>query len=331
MGIIWGLLFSIGSQAQNYHAIEGSPFAGSLGVANNPASILMTPYPWDITVLSLQVKTATNAVTFHHLSFLSPGGTSQYSFDGGNKKRYADFNVNLHLLNIRLALSKKVALAGGINIRSYGAVRTGLANYNDTLRDMNQFFNINEATTYSAYGVSSSWLEGFLTYSRTLWDNEVSRLNGGITLKVMRGISGAFAQLNNATVQRTVSGTQTIYLLNGGNARYGYSSNYDRWFNGRSTTDNLRSFLGKTRNGAALDLGAEYLVKTQAVKNYSDGDDYYDYEWKIGVSILDIGRNTYAFGSQSRGASNPKANVSDSALDVKFGDPGSLAKFNDSL
>jgi hypothetical protein len=147
----------------------------------------------------------------------------------------------------------------------------------------------------------------------------------------MRGISGAFAQLNNATVQRTVSGTQTVYLLNGGNARYGYSSNYDRWFNGRSTTDNLRSFLGKTRNGAALDLGAEYLVKTQAVKNYSDGDDYYDYEWKIGVSILDIGRNTYAFGSQSRGASNPKANVSDSALDVKFGDPGSLAKFNDSL
>lgn len=331
MGIIWGLLFSIGSQAQNYHAIEGSPFAGSLGVANNPASILMTPYPWDITVLSLQVKTATNAVTFHHLSLLSPGGTSQYSFDGGNKKRYADFNVNLHLLNIRLALSKKVALAGGINIRSYGAVRTGLANYNDTLRDMNQFFNINESTTYSAYGVSSSWVEGFLTYSRTLWDNEVSRLNGGITLKVMRGISGAFAQLNNATVQRTVSGTQTIYLLNGGNARYGYSSNYDRWFNGRSTTDNLRSFLGKTRNGAALDLGAEYVVKTQAVKNYYTGDDYYDYEWKIGVSILDIGRNTYAFGSQSRAASNPKANVSDSALDIKFGDPGSLAKFNDSL
>lgn len=330
-GILWGLLFSIGSQAQNYHAIEGSPFAGSLGVANNPASILMTPYPWDITVMSLQLKTATNAVTFHNLSLLSPGGTSQYSWDNGNKKRFADYNFNLHLLNIRLALNKRVALAGGLNIRSYATVRTGVGNYNDTLRDMNQFFDINESTTYSAYGVSSSWVEGFLTYSRTLWDNEVSRLNGGITLKVMRGISGAFAQLNNATVQRTVSGTQTIYLLNAGNARYGYSSNYDRWFNGRSTMDNLSSFLGKTRNGAVIDLGAEYVVKTQAVTNYSDGDAYYDYEWKIGVSLLDIGRNTYTFGSQSRTASNPKSNVSDSALDVKFGNPGSLAQFNDSL
>lgn len=330
LGIILGLLFSISSQAQNYHAIEGSPFAGSLGVANNPASILMTPYPWDITLMSLQLKTATNAITFHHLSLLSPGGTSQYSWDEGNKKRFADVNLNMHLLNIRLALNKKVSVAGGLNIRSYAVIRTGIADYNDTLKDMNQFLSINDPATYSAYGVSSSWLEGFLTYSRTLWDNEVSRLNGGVTLKVMRGISGAFAQLNNASVKRSVSGAQTTYLLNTGDARYGYSSNYDRWFNGRSTTDNLRSFLGKTRNGAAIDLGVEYLVKTQAIKQY-DEDDYYDYDWKIGVSLLDLGWNSYTFGSQSRTAGNPRANVSDSLLDLKFDKPGSLAKFNDSM
>jgi len=330
-GIVLGLLFSISSQAQDYHAIEGSPFAGSLGVANNPASILMTPYPWDITVFSLQLKTSTNAVTFHNLSLLHPGDTTEYSFDGGNKRRFAAYNFNLHLLNVRLALSKKAAVAFGTNIRSYAAIRTGVANYNDSLQNMNQFFDINENTTYNANGVSSSWLEAFVTYSRTLWDNETSRLNAGLTLKTMRGISGAFAQLNSGSVERSVSGARTIYLLNAGNARYGYSSNYDRWKNGRSTMDNLKSFLGKTRNGAALDLGAEYLVKTQAVTNYSDEDTYYDYEWKIGVSLLDIGRNTYAFGNQSRTASNPKSNVSDSALDVKFGDPGTLAKFNDSL
>ena len=331
-GMLLGLLFSINTRAQDYHAIEGSPLAGSLGVANNPASILMAPYPWDITVLSFQLKTATNAITFHNLSLLHPGGTSQYSWDGGNKKRYMDYNFNLHLLNIRLALNKKVALAGGLNLRSYAAVRTGTANYSDSLQDMNQFFNVNENTTYNIQGASSSWIEGFLTYSRTLWDNEVSRLNGGITLKVMRGISGAFAQLNGASVLRSVSGPQTIYLLNAGNARYGYSSNYDRWINGRSTTQNLSSFLGKTRNGAALDLGAEYLIKTQAVTNYSnEAAAYYDYEWKIGVSLLDIGRNTYSFGSQSRAASSPKSNVSDSVLNAKFDNPGSLAGFNDSL
>ncbi|HWK02871.1 MAG TPA: hypothetical protein VNS58_04540 [Puia sp.] len=332
MGILLGLLFSMNTRAQDYHAIEGSPFAGSLGVANNPASILMTPYPWDITVFSLQLKTATNAVTFHNFSYLKPGGASQYSWDGGDKKRYADFNFNLHLLNVRLALSKKTGIAFGANIRGYGVARTGVANYNDSLQNMNQFFNINENTTYNINMASSSWLEAFLTYSRTLWDNETSRLNAGITLKAMRGISGAFTQLNGGSVKRSVSGAQTIYLLNAGNARYGYSSNYDRWHNGQSTTENLGSLLGKTRNGAALDLGVEYLVKTQAVTNYSNEEDaYWDYDWKIGISLLDIGRNTYVFGSQSRTASGPKSDVSDSALNAKFDHVGSLANFNDSL
>jgi len=331
IGIIGGLLFSMNMQAQDYHAIEGSPLAGSLGIANNPASILMTPYPWDITVLSLQLKTATNAITFHNLSLLSPGGASQYSFDGGNKKRYADYNFNLHLLNVRLALSRKAGIAFGANLHSYTSARTGVGNYNDSLQNMNQFFNINGNTVYNANAVSSSWLEVFLTYSRTLWDNDVSRLNAGLTMKGMRGISGALAQLNDASVSRAVAGTQTIYLLNAGNARYGYSSNYDRWKTTQTTFDNMKDFLSKTRNGAALDLGVEYLVKTQAVTNYSDGDTYYDYEWKIGVSLLDIGRNTYGYGNQSRAASNPKSNVSDSALDAKFDNTGSLAEFNDSL
>src|SRR5258708_19860135 len=118
-GVLLGVLFSMNVRAQDYHAIEGSPFAGSLGVANNPASILMTPYPWDITVFSLQLKTATNAVTFHNLSLLSPGGNSQYIWDEGNKKGYANFNFNLHLLNFRLALTKKVALPFVPLIRTY--------------------------------------------------------------------------------------------------------------------------------------------------------------------------------------------------------------------
>src|SRR5258708_12815766 len=131
-GVLLGVLFSMYGRAQDYPAIEGSPFAGSLGVANNPASILMTPYPWDITVFSLQLKTATNAVTFHNLSLLSPGGNSQYSWDEGNKKRYANFNFNLHLLNVRWALRKKVGIALGPNIRASGVPTNSASNYNDS-------------------------------------------------------------------------------------------------------------------------------------------------------------------------------------------------------
>jgi hypothetical protein len=280
----------------------------------------------------MQLQNTTNAVTFHPLSYLSHADSLDYSYKAGKLSRYASFNYNVHLLNVRLALNRRSAIAFGANMRVYGVARTGPANYNDTLQNMNQFFNINEGNTFNANMVSSSWLELFFTYSRTLVDNEIGRLNGGVTLKGTRGISGAYAQLNGGSVNRSVAGLQTIYLLNAGSARYGYSSNYDLWHSNRSTGQNLSDFLGHTQGGAAIDLGVEWLVKSQAVTNYADMDTYYhEYEWKISVSLLDLGANRYQYGSQSRTASGPKADVSDSALNAKFDAVGSLANFNDSL
>jgi hypothetical protein len=336
IGISIGLFCWFTGKGQDYHAIEGSPFAGSIGVANNPASILSTPYPWDITVFSMQVKNTTNAVTFSNFSYLShPAGrgndTLGYNFTGGNFKRYASFNYNMHLLNARISLGRGQGIAFGANLRGYGSVRTGKANYNENLENMNQFFDINENTTYRGDMVSSSWLELFGTYSRTLLDDTKNRLNAGVTLRAMRGISGAYAQLMDGSVGRSNQQFLTFYSLAAGSARYGYSSNYDTWHNNRSTTDNLKDFITHTRAGAAIDLGIEYYIKNQAVHVYGDDDDYFDYEWKIGVSLLDLGANNYQYGSQSRAASHPKTNISDLDLNEKFDNTSSLAGFNDSL
>ena len=318
--------------AQNYHGIEGSPYAGGLGAANNPASILSAPYPWDITIFSLQEKNSSNAVTLHNLSFLHFTDTVSYQWKPGYMRRFANFDYNIHLLNVRINLDKENAIAFGGNLRGYGNVRTGPANYNDSLKDMNQFFAINPFTNYDAKMTSSSWLELFFTYSRTLIDDNVRRLNAGVTLKGMRGASGLFAQLSGGGIDRSVSGTQTNYFLKAGDARYGYSGNYDRWKNSNSTTQNLKDLFGAGRPGAALDLGLEYWIKRQAViPNAEKAEAWYDYEWKIGVSLLDIGQNNYRYGTQSRTASNPRSDISDSALNAKFGNPKSLADFNDSL
>jgi hypothetical protein len=331
-GLLLGLICSLAGRAQDYHAIEGSPYAGAIGVANNPASILTAPYPWDITIFSVQEKNTSNAVRFTNFSYLTRD-TIHYNFTGGDFKRYAAFNFNIHLLNVRLALGKKQAIAFGANLRGYTAVRTGAANYNDSLKNMNQFFNINESTTFNATMVSSTWGELFATYSRTLIDDEYGRLNGGITLKGMRGISGAYAQLESGSVNRNIppGSLQTIYELAAGSGRYAYSANYDDWKKGHSTLQNLKDFLGHTRPGAAVDLGFEYLIKPQTVQVYGEGDSYYDYDWKIGVSLLDVGENVYKYGSQSRAVANPKTNVSDSNLNEKFDVIKSLAGFNDSL
>lgn len=319
-------------RAQDYHAIEGSPFAGAIGAANNPASIVNAPYPWDLTLFSLEEKNTSNAIQLSDFSYLSKD-TIRFRWANGDMKRYAAFSFNVHLLNLRLSLGRGQAIEAGANIRGYGAVRTGGVNYNDTLKNMNDFFNINEGTSYNLAMVSSSWLEGFLTYGRTLVDDEYGRLNGGVTVRVMRGLSGAYADLSSGSVDRSVAsgGTQTIYTLAAGTGRYAYSANYDYWKKGRSALVNWEEFFSHSKPGAAADLGVEWLVKPQTVEVYDEGDSYYDYDWKIGVSLLDIGFNGYKYGSQSRAIAGPRTNVTDSALNVKFNRVSSVAQFNDSM
>lgn len=147
----------------------------------------------------------------------------------------------------------------------------------------------------------------------------------------MRGVGGAFAQLSNGTVTSTTNGNQTNYSVINGSARYGYGFNADEWKNSKSTNQNIRDFISNTRGGLAVDLGFEFLIKPQGVATVYDGDNYYDYDWKIGLSLLDVGYNQYRYGTRSRTASIPLPNFTDANLDQKFDSISSIDHFNDSL
>jgi hypothetical protein len=318
--------------AQDYHAVQGSSYAGSLGVSNNPASITSTPYTWDIDILSMQLKTTSNAYTVNDYSLISSAKNSTASINNGNYERYADLNFNINLLNVRFSLNRWQAIAFGINLRGNGRAKTNVYNYNDTLQDINQFFgnNQNNQVLQGSFS-SSSWVEIFATYSQTLWDDNQGRLNGGITVKSTRGISGAFAQLSNVTTLQTPNSQDTSYTLQTGSARYGYSYNYDGWQNNNSTTQNLKDFMTNSRGGFSVDLGFEYLIKPQGVVIGSDADNYYDYDWKIGVSLLDWGYNQYKYGSKSRAFASPANNITGEIINQKFDSLTNFNEFNDSL
>lgn len=331
-----GLICTQESNAQDYQAIKGSSYAGAMSASDNPASILSTPYPWDLTLFSVQEKNTTNAISFSNFSYLHhPHGrgsdTLGYNWANGNMRRYAAVNFNVHLLNLRFNVGRKQAFSFGANLRGYAAARTGKFNYNDTLANMNQFFNINQGTNFQGDLVSSSWIEIYGTYSRTLIDNEKGRLNGGFTLRASRGISGVYAQLNGGTTTRSIENSLTVYTVATGNAMYGYSNNYDLWHTDRSTGQNLKDFLKHTQGGAGLDIGFEYLVKPQYVHIYGDPDDYFDYTWKFGAALLDVGENVYVYGTQSRAVSSPNSSATDVELNNKFDSFGTLSQFNDSM
>lgn len=319
------------SLAQDYHAAYGSNYTSSLNVTNNPAAIVSSPYKWDLTLFGIQTKSATNAFTLHNYSLLSSPANAEWSLNEGPFARKADINLNTNLLNTRIALSRTKAFAFGANLRSYTRLRTSSFNYIDTLQRVTDFFVINPNTTgYNATVTSSSWIELFGSYGQTIIDNDKERLNAGVTLKVSRGISGGFARVSDINVTPVTQPGGIAYQISSGAASYGYSSNYDPWVN--DSTQTFMNFLKNSQAGISFDFGVEYIIKPEGVSTfYDEGDDYYDYDWKIGVSLLDVGFNRYRYGLKSLAVADPKANLTNNELEQKFSTISGFRDFHDSL
>jgi hypothetical protein len=325
------LVYSNG-YTQNYYALQGSNYAGNLGIGNNPASIVNTPWKWDITLFGVQKKNATNGVIIRNWSLFSNPQKSEYSFREGDYRRYAYDDFNINLLNTRIALNRRQAIGFGLNLRSYSQLSAGPINFVDSLKSTRDFFDLGNYTR-KLHGdfIHSAWLEFFVTWAQTIWDNSDSRLNAGITAKISRGVSGAYLNVLNGSVGQAIHNSQYVYTMQDVFAEYGYSSNYDTWQKEKSTRQNVKDFITHAQGGISFDLGAEYLIKSQAISTVWDKDDYYDYNWKIGVSLLDIGFNQYKYGINSRRLSGFQDNITDTVLDVQFQDINKLQEFNEKL
>ncbi len=326
-------ILSAAGEAQNYHAIQGSSYAGALGVLNNPATAVNTPYTWDLVLLGAQVKSSTNAFSIHDYSYLSNPAGSLYHIDDGQYRRKANLNFNLNLLNTRIALNRKSSISFGANLRSYSNLQTSEFNYNDTLKGATDFLKINQGIgTASGKLLSSTWLEGYLSYARTLSDNEFGRLNAGITVKINKGVSGAYVNIENVGISQTAQNNSIAYTVTAADLIYGYSSNYDHWQKNNSTAQNIKNMYSFSEGGASFDAGIEYLVKPQGTSSFDAEDDYYDYDWKLGISLLDIGGSRYKYGTESRIINSVKGSTTGQTLDHTFDSTiRTVRQFNDSL
>lgn len=324
-------MISITGTGQNYHAVNGSSYAGSLGTGNNPASIVNTPWSWDITLFGVQAKAVTNILSIRNYSLLSSPADARYQINNRNEARYANTNYNLNLLNARYAFNRNNAVAAGINIRGYTRASSSRFAYIDTLHNMDQFLILNQGNIpLSADVISSHWIEVYGSYARTIWDNDQSRLNAGITVRISRGLAGGYGNLRNGSFEQ-IPGPETKYGVKGLDAFYAYSSNFDKWDNDLSQSTNIRNFITNARAGIAIDLGAEYLIKEGGIRNFNNSDEeYWDYTWKIGASVLDIGYNQYKYSNNSRMFNGLKPGIEATDFDQKFGTVKGIRGFNDS-
>jgi len=304
--------------AQNYSAVNGSPYNTSLGVHNNPASIVNSPLKWDLTILGLQEKHTTNIVKVYNYSLLSSPAKSEYLFAPGNYSRFGYLNANINLLNARLAIDRRSAIAFGVNIKSYVSVKSSPYNFIDTIGDFADFFKLNPGLRNLSADVSTaSWAEIYASYGRTVREDAASRLNAGITLKVNRGLSGAFLNLAGGAFEREGGADPNRFVATQADIDAGYSSNYDE-FENKGQGNKARNFLTNTLGGASVDLGLEYIIKLPDGAGAMSNEVNYDYDWKFGLSLLDLGFTQYKFGKYSTRLRDLKPGILDSVLDQTF-------------
>jgi hypothetical protein len=322
--------FFVFTQAQNYQAIHGSPYAGSLGIYNNPAAGIHSHYNWDITLFSVQSKSSTNG--FSSTKPLIKLPEADIYLSNGDKKRFIHLSQDLHILNARLKLSQRRAIAFGFNTRDYVHANSRAFKFLDTISSFNSFLQYNRpAPSMGGKVINNAWAELYASYSQIIRNTNLDQLSAGITLKAIRGVSGVYTQVDRMRfTEITQPGSSPTFVVTDPGGRYGYSSNYDKLQDKNSSGKNLNDFLKYTQGSLGVDLGVEYLLKNDYAPQYDD-EDKLEYNWKIGVSILDLGRNLFKHGKYSREFNGVLNDVSEEELENKFSSPDDIEDFHDSL
>lgn len=320
-GLFFGLTFlfsSVQLTAQGYQALHGSSYTGSTSVFNNPASPVNSVHKWDLTLFAAQLKMSTNAAYLR----AADGGT-ELTLKGDAGSKFIHANADANLLHFLYRPDEKTAVTVGIRARTYLHNKTLPFRYNDSISSIHRFLIANNNLPFvEGFATHSGWLEADLNYSKVLFEDSRSRLSGGITFQIMKGLSGAFVKLNRVSYFESKNATDTLFSLTDGSGSMGYSGNYDE--------SSFRDFYKNARSGLGFSMGIEYLTYNQETTAGS-GNNSLNYDWKIGLSLMDLGANRFSPGTASVELFGPNFALTDGTIDGKLSNAPDLQSFKDSL
>lgn len=316
-------------KSQNYHALHGSSFAGAASMFNNPASPINSVHKWDLNLFSLQVANSTNTASIKNgrIPALTNAGIR---ITPGTRERWLHQYVNTDLLNAMYKINSRNSLAGGLRIRLYDHIGTSAVNVQDSVNSLKGFLIANRRTdAMQGIAIHSGWLEGNLNYSYVFKENAGGKLSGGITLQIMKNISGSFARVNKLSYRETILPGDTMYSMVDGAGSFGYSANYDATNSNAGAADNAKSVLKQSLTSLGISIGMEYLIyDTEAVTGEGEPAPY---KWKLGISLMDIGKSAYTNSRYTGQFSNPDQTVTNQDLYNKFQSINSARSLRDSL
>ena len=281
--------------------IVNSSFAGITGTMINPAVNVTSPYYLDINILAADIFVENNYVYLAKEEYLfrrffskSPqfpthgADNNLIAYDYYNKKDKKAY-ANIRVLGPSFALTfgkhSFGLVTGARAVISAKNIPYDLAKFSFEQFEYIPQFDINYIDNRNIYNAQLAWAEIGFNYSYVFKQQSLDYWAAGITIKNLLGYGGGYVNTENADYVMLEHDTLIVHSLTG---EAGYSLPLDYETN---TLARNPLFRGK---GIGFDLGLIYEKKKRSSSNaYFNklcAQNYIPYHYKIGVSLLDIGR-----------------------------------------
>ncbi|MDD4142095.1 MAG: DUF5723 family protein [Bacteroidales bacterium] len=232
------LIFTPEVKAQNFSPYFGDNYAGISGVYNNPASIANSRYIVDITLLggssaftnnyfSAQRKFMFNQMNFNankrnawrELWFEKPW-LQPYGSEGDNSyvlrplesdRMYDGISeTEIQLLNFMVAINPRMSIGVTERIRSITNVDNASWGLMETFFYTNPLADLGLINNGAFRFSTATWNELGLTFASQIYDGGEHFIKGGISVKMMQGLSSAYVASDNVSLQFDTEDNVTV-------------------------------------------------------------------------------------------------------------------------
>ncbi|BDD09278.1 hypothetical protein FUAX_17100 [Fulvitalea axinellae] len=325
-----------GAQAQTYPGFKHDNRSGAYGTLYQPASLVHSPYRYDIGFLSVSAEGTNNIYGINRktafLNFNFNNLDAERVKADGPLRAFVSSEVNalaiMYKLNPRLAFSimPRVRMATsltGLDPKFFEYAEEGFELTEESNVSMQDRANL----------ASAVWKEFAITFSYLLKNDRYNRVSVGAGLKVLSSVGGAYAQLNEAEFGLDAANREFVGDFSG---RYGVSKNLE-------DLDNLdEAFKQSGQLSLGLDLGIRLekplkvnsCIPYQKLQKRMFRPRIAPYRLRLDVSLLDFGRLAFD-GSDGNGELNglliPDGNPVYISLDDKLKGVDNIPELSDSL
>jgi len=300
----WLILILLGIKtlfAQEMLGIVNSSYAGITGSVINPAVTVTSPFYLDFNLVAGDFSAENNYLyiakeDYRFSRFFSKNpdfpahgpDSNMYVYDYYNTKDKKAFASNRFIgpsFAVTFGRHAFGIVSGSRAVTSTKNVPYDIAKFAFERREFPPQYNTNYVNDKNMYNAELAWAEIGFNYSYVFSQKSLDYWAAGITVRDLRGYGGGY--FYTTKTDYTIPDNNTL-IINNMNAEAGYSLPLDYETN-EYIADPL--FRGK---GLGVDIGVIYQKK----KKYVPADisrklcsqNYSPYQYKFGISLLDIGR-----------------------------------------